>query len=138
LPLLTAIITVFGLMGYLNIELNIATAMVSSIMIGVGVDYTVHFLWHLREHIREGMNIHDAIFTTLRISGKGIVFNAFSVIVGFAVLVLSVFQPVNFFGFLIIFSIFMCLFGALALLPSVVSWLEPKFLFKEKHSTNGG
>ncbi|MFQ6606321.1 MAG: RND family transporter [Fidelibacterota bacterium] len=138
LPLLTAIITVFGLMGYLNIELNIATAMVSSIMIGVGVDYTVHFLWHLREHIREGMNMHDAIFTTLRISGKGIVFNAFSVIVGFAVLVLSVFQPVNFFGFLIIFSIFMCLFGALALLPSVVSWLEPKFLFKAKHSTNGG
>ncbi len=130
IPLTTAIIMVFGLMGYLGIELNIATAMLSSIMIGVGVDYTLHFLWHLRAHVRDGEELEDAIYSTLQISGKGIIFNALSVIIGFTVLTLSEFLPVYFFGFLIVLSISMCLFGALAILPALVSWLKPKFLFK--------
>lgn len=129
-PLATAIIFVFGLMGYLEIELNMATAMLSSIMIGVGIDYTIHFLWHVRGFIREGMDLDKAISATMMVSGKGIVFNAFSVVVGFTVLTLSAFLPVYFFGFLITFSISMCLFGALALLPALVSWINPKFLYK--------
>jgi len=99
-------------------------------MIGVGIDYTVHFLWHVKEHIKEGQELNTAIFTTLRLSGKGIVFNAFSVIIGFSVLLFSVFVPVNFFGLLILLSIGMCLIGALALLPAIISLLKPKFLFK--------
>ncbi len=130
IPLSSAIILVFGLMGYLGIELNVATAMLSSIMIGVGVDYTVHFLWHLRGHIREGEDLNSAIHTTLRVSGKGIIFNALSVIIGFTVLTLSAFMPVYFFGFLIVLSISMCLFGALAVLPALISWINPKFLYK--------
>jgi len=117
-------------MGYLKIELNIATAMLSSIMIGVGIDYTVHFLWHLRQHIRAGQDLETAIFTTMRISGKGIVFNALSVVIGFTVLTFSAFLPVYFFGFLITLSITMCLFGALAILPAVIIHWQPKFLFK--------
>jgi len=117
-------------MGYTGIDLDIATAMLSSIMIGVGIDYTVHFLWHVKEHIKEEQDLNTAIFTTLRLSGKGIVFNAFSVIIGFSVLLFSVFLPVNFFGLLILLSIGMCLIGALALLPAIISLFRPKFLFK--------
>jgi len=130
LPLISSIIIVFGFMGYTGINLDIATAMLSSIMIGVGIDYTVHFLWHIKEHIREGQNLATSIDTTLRLSGKGIIFNAFSVIIGFAVLLFSVFVPVNFFGLLILLSIGMCLLGALALLPAIISLLKPKFLLK--------
>ncbi len=130
IPLISAIIVVFGFMGYSGIDLDIATAMLSSIMIGVGIDYTVHFLWHVKEHIKEGQDLDTAIFTTLRLSGKGIMFNALSVIIGFSVLLLSVFVPVNFFGLLILLSIGMCLIGALALLPAIISLLKPRFLFK--------
>ena len=56
-PLVSSIIIVFGFMGYTRIDLDIATAMLSSIMIGVGIDYTVHFLWHVKEHIREGQDL---------------------------------------------------------------------------------
>jgi uncharacterized protein len=129
-PLVSAIIIVFGFMGYTGIDLDIATAMLSSIMIGVGIDYTVHFLWHVKEHIKEGQDLNTAIFTTLRLSGKGIVFNALSVIIGFSVLLFSVFVPVNFFGLLILLSIGMCLIGALALLPAIISLFKPRFLFK--------
>jgi predicted RND superfamily exporter protein len=130
IPLGTAMLMVFGLMGYLKIELNIATAMLSSIMIGVGIDYTVHFLWHLRQHIRDGQDLETAIYTTMQISGKGIVFNALSVVIGFSVLTLSAFLPVYFFGFLITLSITMCLFGALAILPAVIKHWQPQFLFR--------
>jgi len=130
IPLISAIIIVFGFMGYANIDLDIATAMLSSIMIGVGIDYTVHFLWHVKEHIKEGQDLNKAIFTTLKLSGKGIVFNALSVIIGFSVLLLSIFVPVNFFGLLILLSIGMCLVGALALLPAIISLFKPKFLYK--------
>jgi uncharacterized protein len=129
IPLSMAIILVFGLMGYLGIELNAATAMLSSIMIGVGIDYTIHFIWHLREALRETKDMTKAIEITLCTSGKGIIFNALSVIVGFSVLLVSAFLPIEFFGFLIVFSIGMCLFGALAVLPALVKIFEPKFLF---------
>ncbi len=128
LPLAMAIILVFGLMGYAHIELNAATAMLSSIMIGVGIDYTIHFLWHLREYIRNGQELIPAIYSTMVHSGKGIIYNALSVIVGFSVLLLSTFMPIAFFGFLIVFSISMCLFGALAILPALIVLVKPKFL----------
>jgi len=139
LPLTMAIILVFGLMGYLKIELNAATVMLSSIMIGVGIDYTIHFLWHLREALGENhdgkyLDLDEAIEETVKTSGKGIIFNAFSVIVGFSVLLVSAFLPIEFFGFLIVFSIGMCLFGALAVLPAIVVLLKPKFLFKKQSS----
>jgi uncharacterized protein len=132
LPLTMAIILVFGLMGYLKIELNAATVMLSSIMIGVGIDYTIHFLWHLREELGKTTDLESALEQTMRTSGKGIIFNAFSVIIGFSVLLVSAFLPIEFFGFLIVFSIGMCLFGALAVLPAIVVWLKPKFLFRKQ------
>ena len=58
----------FGLMGYTGIPLNMTTSFLTCILVGVGIDYTVHFLWHLRDHIREGDSLDDAIAKTLKIS----------------------------------------------------------------------
>ena len=104
--------------------------MLTGIMVGVGVEYTVHFLWHLREHIKSGESLDDAIATTLRISGKGILFNGLSVIIGFSALLFSVFVPVQIFGTLVMGSISLCLFGALAALPALISLINPKFLYR--------
>jgi hydrophobe/amphiphile efflux-3 (HAE3) family protein len=128
LPLAMAMPVLFGLMGYLGIELNIVTAMLSSIMIGVGVDYTIHFLWRYRSERAEGLQPEQAVQRTLTTAGRGIVFNALSVVVGFAVLLISNFLPVKFFGFLVVVSISACLVGALALLPALVLLVRPAFL----------
>ena len=120
----------FGLMGYLDIPLDVTTMLLTSILVGVGVDYTVHFLWHLRAHVREGDSLDQAITNTFRISGKGILFNGLSVVVGFSALLFSVFVPVQIFGTLVMGSISFCLFGALATLPALTSLTKPKFLFK--------
>ncbi len=128
IPLALSMMLLFGFMGFFNIELNIATAMLSSIMIGVGIDYTIHFLWRYREERGNGLNPRAAAKKTLTTTGRGIVFNALSVIVGFAVLLISSFLPVRFFGFLVVVSIGACLLGALILIPALCIVIKPKFL----------
>jgi hypothetical protein len=130
LPMFLSVSMMFGLMGYLDIPLNMTTSMLTCILVGVGVDYTVHFLWHLRDHIRGGESINEAITNTFKISGKGILFNGLSVILGFSSLLLSVFVPVHILGILVMSSITFCLFGALAILPALTSLLNPRFLYK--------
>jgi predicted RND superfamily exporter protein len=129
MPLAFAIAGVFGLMGYLGIYLNTATSMLSSIMIGIGIDYTIHFLFRFRTEIRKGLSDEEAIVKTLSTTGQGIIINGFSVMMGFAVCMLSTFIPIYFFGWLISVSIFMCLIAALTLLPLVLILTRPKFIF---------
>lgn len=69
-----------------------------------------------------------AVKKTLMTTGRGIIFNALSVIVGFVILLGSNFLPVKFFGFLVIISISGCLIGSLILLPAVCIIFEPEFL----------
>lgn len=130
-PIILSMLILFGLMGLLNIELNMITALLSSIMIGVGIDYTIHFLWRYKEERKHGLKYETAVNKTLLTTGRGIVFNAFSVIIGFMVLLISGFIPVRFFGFLVIVCIFSCLIGALILIPSLCIVLKPKFLEPE-------
>ena len=126
-PLALALMMIFGIMGFAGIELNLVTALLSSIMLGVGVDYSIHFLWRYRDERTAGLEPAAAIERTLTTTGRGIVFNAFSVVVGFAVLVISAFFPVRFFGLMVAISILASLVGALVVLPALVLTLRPKY-----------
>jgi hydrophobe/amphiphile efflux-3 (HAE3) family protein len=135
-PLGMAILLLFGVMGYLGIELNLITAMLSSIMIGVGIDYTIHFLWRYRDERNKDQEPIPAVIKTITTTGRGIVFNAFSVIVGFVVLLISAFSPVRFFGLLVVISISACLVGALVVLPAIAIVFRPKFLEPKNRISN--
>jgi hypothetical protein len=130
LPLLFTVISTFGLMAWLGIELNIVTALLSSISIGLGVDYSIHLFWRLKSEIKGGSSYPAAIQTALKTSGRGITINAFSVILGFSVLFLSSFPYIQSFAFLIIVSLLLCLAGALVLTPAICVLTSPKFLSK--------
>lgn len=131
MPLAFAIAGVFAIMGYAGVTLNTATSMLSSIMIGVGIDYTIHFIFRFRTEIRNGLSDEEAFVKTLSTTGQGIIINGFSVMVGFAVCMVSTFIPIFFFGWLISVSIFMCLIAALTLLPLVLILTRPKFIFEQ-------
>ncbi len=133
-PLFFALILLFGIMGYFGLNLDIATALLSSIMIGVGVDYTIHFLWRYRDEKMQGLSDNEAVVKSLTTTGRGIAFNALSVIIGFSVLPFSAFAPIRFFGYLVIISIFTCLAGALVIVPALVLLFKPKFLEKDRSS----
>jgi len=129
IPLSVSVVVLFGLMGLTGIRLDVATALLSSVMIGVGVDYTIHFLWRYREERQQNRPAKEAVMTTINTTGRGIIFNALSVIVGFVVLIISSFTPIRFFGVLVVVSIFSCLVGALVILPALV--LRFRFTFLE-------
>ncbi|MFH0758722.1 MAG: MMPL family transporter [Bacteroidota bacterium] len=132
IPLVVSMLVLFGIMGLTGIRLDVATALLSSIMIGVGVDYTIHFLWRYREERQQDRLPKEAVLTTMITTGRGIIFNAISVIVGFVVLIISSFTPIRFFGVLVVVSIFSCLVGALVVIPALI--LRFKFRFLEGES----
>lgn len=128
IPLILSVVILFGLMGMMGIELNIITALLSSIMIGVGIDYTIHFLWRFKEERANGLSHTESARKTLQTTGRGIIFNALSVIIGFSTHFVSGFVPVQFFGFLVVVSIFSCLVGSLIVIPAFCIVFKPKFL----------
>lgn len=132
LPLVFAVISTFGIMGWLGIELNIVTALMSSVSIGLGVDYTIHIFWRLKTENIALKNEKEAVKKALQTTGRGITINAFSVILGFSVLFLSAFPIVRSFAFLIIVSVFLCLVCAMVLIPALSIVFKPKFLTLNK------
>jgi predicted RND superfamily exporter protein len=128
IPLGVTLISNFGLMGWFGFELDIGNSLLSSIAIGIGVDYTIHLFWRLKYELSLGKEYTEAIMNTLRTTGRGIAINAVSVMIGFAVLFLSGLVILKTFAFLIIFSLLLCLLCALILVPAICMVARPKFL----------
>lgn len=126
IPLVFTIVSNFGLMGWLGIRLDIATSLLSSVAIGIGVDYTIHLFWRIRSELVLGKPLTEAIDICLRNTGRGIAINAFSVMIGFSVLFLSGIIMLKTFGFLILFSLLLCLLCALILIPSILIRIKYK------------
>ncbi|MDR1636789.1 MAG: MMPL family transporter [Treponema sp.] len=118
----------FGLMGYWGIKLNIGTSMVASLSIGIGIDYTIHFVetykteWRL--HGGEGNFLRRVFVTT----GFAIVINAISVGSGFAVLLLSEFIILKDLGLLIALTMGTSGLVSLTVVPVLLTVLKPKFI----------
>jgi predicted RND superfamily exporter protein len=128
IPITMAVLFLFGVMGFFGIRLDIATAMLSSMMIGIGVDYTIHFMWRYKVERAGRLNPGEAVRKTLETTGKGILFNALSVIIGFSVLIFSSFPPIRFFGVLILLSIIACLAGAFLVITGILIIWKPAFM----------
>ncbi|MFQ3621018.1 MAG: MMPL family transporter [Spirochaetales bacterium] len=127
LPLGTSILMNFALMGYSNIPLDISTAMVASVTTGIGIDYTIHYLSFYFQTVRKNGKAAFARKQTLEKVGPAILYNALSVGAGFAVLLLSQFKPLNYFGLLIAFTMLTSSFGALTLVPMALEVFKPRF-----------
>jgi hypothetical protein len=128
LPLLFAVICTFGIMVITKTQLNIVTALLSSISIGLGVDYTIHIFWRIKAEMKKSYSPVEAIARSIQTTGRGITINAFSVMAGFSVLLFSAFPLIRSFALLIIASIALCLVCALIMIPALCLLMNPKFL----------
>jgi hypothetical protein len=105
--------------------------MVASIAIGIGIDYTIHFLSAYHRERRRTDNLEEVEKTVLRTTGKAIIFNAVSVAAGFAVLLLSNFYPLMYMGLLIAITMFTSSIAAMTVLPVLLDIFNPRFIRKE-------
>jgi predicted RND superfamily exporter protein len=120
IPIISTIIILFGVMGFTGIPLNIATVLVASIAMGIGIDYSIHVISHFNSHMKEGATISEALDETIAVSGKAIYINVVSVTAGFLVLLFSVMVPLQYFGLLISLSMIGSGLSAMTFLPVIL------------------
>lgn len=132
IPLSFALLINFGLMGFLGIKLDIATSMVASIAIGIGVDYTVHFLSRYHQERLKNDDLSEVTRNTLVSTGKAIIFNAISVAAGFAVLLFSNFNPLVNLGLLVSATMITSSVASMTILPALLNQFKPEFISKQR------
>ena len=128
LPLATSILINFGVMGAFGIKLNIGTAMVASIAVGVGIDYTIHYMAAFHHEYLAGRRDAELLRRTFLTSGKAIIFNAAAVGAGFAVLTLSQFNMLAYLGALIALTMVTSAVVSLTVLPVLLQVINPAFI----------
>jgi predicted RND superfamily exporter protein len=126
LPLAVAILANFAVMGFAHITLNIATALIASLAVGIGIDYTIHFIDAFKREYSSG---GDYLYRTFAGAGKAILINAVSVGAGFGVLVLSQFRLMAQFGSIIALSMGISAIVSLTVIPVMLMAVRPKFIY---------
>jgi hypothetical protein len=118
------IVLAIGGIGWLGIPVNIGTAMIASVSMGLTVDSSIHYIFGYRRARRRGLSVNDALQETQRDVGRALVFANLALIVGFTVLTLSHFIPLVYFGILVSVAMLGGLIGNLVLLPLLLQWVE--------------
>lgn len=123
-PNLFPIVLVIGMMGWIGMPINIATAMIASVSMGLTVDSSIHYISAYRRARRNGMSVSESLHATHTGVGRALVFANIALIVGFSVLTLSHFIPLIYFGILVSVAMVGGLAGNLVLLPLLLRMIE--------------
>ena len=125
-PIIVTAAISFGIMGFLNIPLNTTTALLSSIAIGIGIDYAVHFIEQYRVNAAKTDDSLVIAQKTMAHSGRAISFNAIVVIAGFMVLLFSVFPPNRELGALVSLNMFTSFVGTVTVMLVLMNMIKMK------------
>jgi len=130
-PLALAILLNYMVMGFAGINLDLVTSIIASVAVGVGIDYTIHFLTTYKEERAKTDNLEIVTRETFRKSGHGIVTNALAVGLGFLVLCFSKFVVLRYIGVLVAIVMFTSSYLAMTIIPGILNVFEPKFISKK-------
>lgn len=120
IPITLTILLNFIVMYWTNVPLDMVTAMIASIGIGVGIDYSIHFFNRYKVEKGNGKTPEEAIRFATITTGQAIFYNAIVVGIGFSVLIFSQVPPLGTFGWLIGLIMLFSSCGALTVLPSLL------------------
>ena len=123
-PNVFPIILVLGTMGWIGVPINIASAMIASVSMGLTVDNSVHYLSAYRRVRRTGASVHEAIESTQTQVGRSLVFANIALVAGLSVLTMSQFIPLVYFGILVSVAMLGGLAGNLFLLPLLLGRMD--------------
>ena len=127
LPNLMPVVAVLGVMGYLDISMNIATVMVASVALGVVDDDTIHFINRYRHEVAGGASTDEAIERATIHEGRASLTTAIINSCGFAVLFLSEYKPTAWFGGLLALTMAVAFLAEVFILPPMIKLLPRIF-----------
>ncbi|MFP3982645.1 MAG: efflux RND transporter permease subunit [Desulfurivibrionaceae bacterium] len=109
-----------GVMGFMGIPLNTATAIIAAVAIGIAVDDTIHYLIQYQRERGGGKGVGEAALRAMRIKGVPICTTSLILVGGFGILVFSHFVPTVQFGFLSALIMIFALVSDILILPSIL------------------
>ncbi len=117
--------SIFGIMGWLNIPLDVMTITIAAIAIGIGVDDTIHFIHRFKEEFKIDHNYVEAMKRSHQSIGYAMYYTSLVIIIGFSILVLSNLIPTVYFGLLTVVTMVTVLAADLLLLPKLLLMFKP-------------
>jgi predicted RND superfamily exporter protein len=100
--------------------------MTASVSIGVGIDYSIHFIHSVLKNKDKGYVLEEAIHHAFLEKGKAILTNSLAVMAGFVVLLLSSMSPLRDFGGIMAGSMFLAALSSLTVLPAMILITKPR------------
>lgn len=124
LPNLFPIFVLFAVMGYFNIALDTATAMVAVIALGISVDDTVHFMTRYHHNTRNHDNPAGALRKTVQDESIPIITTSLALIAGFSTFAFSCFIPIVHFGLLSAMVMLLAMITTFIITPLLLSYMS--------------
>lgn len=134
IPLALSILLNYMVMGFAGINLDLVTSIIASVAVGVGIDYTIHFMTTYKEERAKTNDLEEVTKQTFIKSGHGIITNALAVGFGFLVLCFSKFVVLRYIGVLVAIVMFTSSFLAMTIIPGVLNEFNPKFMKSKKEA----
>jgi len=132
LPLLLSILLNYMVMGLTGIHLDLVTSIIASVAIGVGIDYTIHFMKTYKAERALSDDLEFVTRETFHKSGHGIVVNAMAVGFGFLVLCFSQFIVLRYIGILVALVMLTSSLLSMTVIPGVLHVFDPAFIRPKK------
>ena len=124
-PNLLAAVAVLGFMGWVGVPLDIMTITIAAIVVGIGVDDSIHYVHRFRQEFAHDGDYLGAVSRSHGSIGRAMFYTSVIVTAGFAVLVLSNFIPTIYFGLFTGFAMLFAMVANLTLLPLLLVALRP-------------
>ncbi len=125
LPNVLSVAVVLGVMGWLNIPLDMMTITIAAISIGIAVDDTIHYIHRFKDEFQKDRRYLHTMHRCHGSIGHAMYYTSITIIIGFSILALSNFIPSVYFGLLTGLAMLIALLAALTLLPRMLILVKP-------------
>ena len=119
-------IFILGIMGLLNIPLDLMTITISAIAIGIGVDNAIHYIHRFKAEFQKDGDYLATMYRSHGSIGLAMFYTSITVTLGFLILALSNFIPSIYFGVFTAIAMLSALLANLTLLPKLILMVKPK------------
>ncbi|MFU8868528.1 efflux RND transporter permease subunit [Natronococcus sp.] len=119
-PVVAALAWLLGTMALLDVPFNSETAVITSLAIGLGVDYSIHVAERFIDESERQASLRDALGATITGTGGALLGSALTTAAGFGVLALALAPPLQRFGLVTGLSIIFAFIACLTVLPCLL------------------
>jgi predicted RND superfamily exporter protein len=124
-PNILSIGVVLGIMGWMDIPLDMMTITIAAIGVGIAVDDTIHYIHRFKAEFPKDRNYLATMHRCHSSIGHAMYYTSVTIIIGFSILAMSNFIPTIYFGLLTGLAMLMALIAALTLLPEMLILVKP-------------